>query len=108
MSDCMQNPIKSKNCLTNTYQSADVSVPVSVRPKVNTGKPITFCCGEPTVTPSSCRIVCNDYDCSSGTCKYTITQKVCIEVPIEFGADATVGCPCIICGDVTTDICTDC
>lgn len=90
-----------KNCTVLTYQSANVSVPITVKPRVNTGPISTFCCGEPKVTPASYTV---KYNSGSGSgCCYTISQNICIEIPVEFSANAYANPPRVICGDVVTD-----
>lgn len=45
----------------------------------------------------------------NGSCFFTITQDICVAVPVEFGAVATVGDSYINCnGASEKDICTDC
>ena len=95
----------AESCTAYTYQSAAVSVPITVRPKVSTGNISTFCCGEPSLTPSPFEISCST---KSGTCHFVLTQNICIEIPIEFSADACSGCPRIECGEVSSKMCEDC
>ncbi len=95
----------SENCVAFTYQSAAVSVPVTVIPKVNTGNISTFCCGEPSINPSPYKIICNS---NKGNCSFILTQNICVEIPIEFSADAYTGCPNIECKDVSDKMCKDC
>lgn len=92
-------------CTALTYQSAEVSVPISVRPKVCTGIINTFCCGEPNISPSPYTIVCNS---KPGNCSFTLTQNICIEIPIEISAEAVSGCLHIECGEVSGKMCEDC
>ena len=40
------------------------------------------CCGEPT-------ICCGEIQCDN-TCKLTITQKICIKIPISYKIDAHI------------------
>lgn len=94
-----------EGCTALTYQSAAVSVPITVKPKVSTGNINTFCCGEPSISPSPYKIVCNS---KSGNCSFILTQNICIEIPIEFSAEAISGCPYIECGDVSGKMCEDC
>ena len=91
----------SEGCIAVTYQSAAVSVPVTVQPKVSTGHINTFCCGEPIITPSSYKITCNQ---KSGGCSFVLTQNICVEIPIEFSANACVDSPRIICGDISGNV----
>lgn len=45
----------------------------------------------------------------NGSCFFTITQDICVAVPVEFGAVATVGDSYVNCNGVTDqDICTSC
>ena len=45
----------------------------------------------------------------NGSCFFTITQDICVAVPVEFGAIATVGESYVNCNDAAAqDICTDC
>ena len=104
-SDCTEQQ-EVETCSKITYQSATVSVPVTVKPKVNTGAINTFCCGDPIVKPSLCTL---KYKTLNGVCSYTISQNICVEVPIVFSANAFVETPCIECGEVSSiDICKDC
>lgn len=85
-------------CETYTYQTATVCVPVEVTPTAVTGPTRTMCCGEPIVTPGA--IQCPS---SSRVCHFTISQQVCIEAPVTFGAKATVGDPSITCESVGSE-----
>ena len=90
-------------CETFTYQTATVCVPVVVTPTAIPGRTRTICCGDPVVTP-------DERACTSGNlhCYFTVSQRVCIEIPVTFGATAIVGDARITCEDVGTDGCTDC
>ena len=89
-------------CETFTYQTATVCVPVVVTPSAVAGTTRTMCCGDPVVTP-------NERACTSGNthCYFTISQRVCIEVPVTFGATAAVGEARITCENVGPS-CVDC
>lgn len=90
-------------CETFTYQTATVCAPVVVTPTAVAGPTRTLCCGDPVVSPG-------ERACPSGArnCFFTVSQRVCIEIPITFGATAAVGEPRINCEDVSIDGCTDC
>ena len=92
-------------CTAFTYQSASVSVPITVRPKVSTGSINTFCCGEPSISSSPYKMVCTS---KSGNCSFILTQNICIEIPIEFSAEASASCPFIECGEVSGKRCEEC
>lgn len=105
MSDNFNKP-KPPRCSSSTYQFATVSLPITVKPSVNTGETKTFCCGEPSITPTQCTFKCSGSGKES--CSFILSQHICIEVPIEFGAVACVGEPCVECGHVTgKNLCQD-
>lgn len=80
-------------------------VPVTVTPFAETGATKTKCCGDPVITPGidTCMGIKN------GTCSFTISQDLCISVPVAFGAVASVGDTYVNCTDASEkDICNDC
>ena len=92
-------------CETTAFQTATVCVPVTVTPFAIAGTPTTFCCGDAIITqgPATCKGTVN------GSCTFTITQNICISIPVLFGATATVGAPSVECGTASdVDICTNC
>ena len=84
-----------KSCTAIAFQSAVVSVPVLVKPKATAGEISTFCCGEPRITTFP------HYKAACGPkqdgCSFILTQKLCIEIPIEFSADAFAEFPRVEC-----------
>lgn len=52
------------------------------------------------------------YTCNgvkNGQCVFTISQDICVEVPVEFGAVAAVGDTYVACNGASADeICPDC
>lgn len=87
------------------FQRASVCVPITVKPFATVGTPVTKCCGEPHVTPG--RNTCDGT--KNGECFFTITQEICVEIPVHFGANATHGDIFVNClGASEDDICTDC
>ena len=94
-----------QTCPAVGYQSASICVPVTVTPYAQAGNTTTKCCGNPVVTPG--REICGGL--KNGSCVFTITQDICVAVPVEFGAIATVGDSYVNCNDASAqDICTDC
>ncbi len=94
-----------QTCETTAYQAFSVCVPVTVTPFVLPGTSATVCCGPPTITPGppACPGVQN------GSCVFTITQDLCMSIPIEFGANSVVGDPFVQCGTASSEnLCTDC
>ncbi|MGN1201948.1 MAG: hypothetical protein ACI4RF_01525 [Eubacterium sp.] len=96
---------EDKTCPTTGFQKASVCVPVVVTPFAHAGKTVTKCCGDPVV-------VSGDKPCpgrKNGTCTFTISQTICVEVPVDFGATAQVGDTFVDClGSSADDICKNC
>ncbi len=94
-----------QTCPAVGYQSASICVPVTVTPFANTGTTSTKCCGGPVVT--SGRNICGGT--KNGSCAFTISQDICVAVPVAFGATANVGDMYVNCnGASSDDICTNC
>ena len=89
-------------CNNVFYQTDLVSVPVKVVPYAKAGPCTTVCCGSPVVTPG---------DACLGEvgqmCEFTITQKICVKLPLHFGASVTIDKTKIQCGGVSETEC-DC
>ena len=87
------------------YQLSSVCVPVTVTPYAKAGTTITRCCSKPVVTAG--KYICDGV--KNGQCVFTVSQEICVEVPVEFGAAATVGDTYVACNDASADeICPDC
>jgi len=74
-----------------------VCIPVEVTPHADAGEIKTYCCGKPTEVFRE--------DRGSGKCCIRIIQPICVEIPLEFGAEALIGSLYIQCGE---DTCTKC
>jgi hypothetical protein len=97
--------LEPETCTSTGYQPATVCTPVTVTPFADAGDTTTFCCGDPIITPGAA--VCAGT--RNGSCTFTITQDICIEVPIEFGANAVTGDTFVECGEASAeDICANC
>jgi len=103
--DIIRKPDDKEVCPAYAYQEASVCVPVEVIPYAKAGTVKTFCKGDPIVT-SGC------IECSgsiNNKCHFTITQKICVKVPVVFGANTLVGSPHIQCDKASShDICKHC
>ena len=96
---------ENQTCPAIGYQAATICVPVTVEPFARAGMTRTKCCGEAVVLPG--RQVCAGV--KNGTCAFTLSQNVCVAVPVEFGANAVVKEAFVEClGSSAADICTDC
>lgn len=89
------------SCESTFFQKETVCVPVTVTPFATSKNATARCCGNPVVTKQD--------SCPRGekTCTFTVTQPLCIEVSIEFGADIDTGEASVICGDISKEGC-DC
>lgn len=86
-------------CESVFYQKETVCVPVKVMPFAKPGTAKATCCGEP--------IVKNGGQCVGNQtyCSFTITQSLCVEIPISFGAVIETGAAVVQCGDVSETEC---
>lgn len=97
-------PAQASSCPTTTYQEVDVCVPVTITPRAEVGEATVTCCGDPTITPGAAA-------CAGpvgGTCSFTISQRVCVAVPVAFGADTAIGDFAVNCGAAGSGGCQGC
>jgi len=94
MSDYTMNEYETFNpncekdvCPAIGHQFVSVCLPVEITPFAKVGAPSITCKGEPNIKPgcTPCRGTKN------GTCSFTISQTLCVEVPVYFGASTYVG-----------------
>ena len=90
---------ETEKCSVIGHQTVEVCVPVSVKPFAEVGKINIICCEKPLITSDSeeCRGE------QEKTCDFTIKQKICIEVPIEFGAEVNTEEAFIECNSASTE-----
>lgn len=94
---------QEKGCPVVGYQRSTVCVPITVTPFAHVGTPTTSCCGQPIVTAG------DGCPRNGGVCHFTISQQICVAVPVEFGARAVAGTPSVQCGEASNkNICTGC
>lgn len=87
--DKYENDIEKCNkdgCDVKVYQDVDLSVPITVEPYVDLGEAIIECIEEPCLEP----IPCGAWN-KKGKCRFCISQKLSIMIPIEFKVDALSG-----------------
>ena len=89
------------SCESVFYQRETVCVPVTVTPFAEPGTATATCCGDPVISTTA--------QCpgTRTSCTFTITQNLCIEIPISFGATIETGTAVVHCGTVTETAC-DC
>lgn len=88
-------PFNKNNCDVTAFQEIDVCVPITVEPYVDLGEPIIDCIEEPYLI----QIPCGSWDKKKRKCRFTICQKLCIMIPIEFYVDACSGPVSVNCSD---------
>lgn len=81
-------------CSAVGYQDVDVCIPVTIKPFGEAGNAKTQCLGRPVVS-AGCDLCQGKKD---GVCKFTISQRLRVEVPVIFGARAEVGEATVECG----------
>ena len=84
---------------TRAHQAATVCVPVTITPFAKVGTISTECCGRPMISNKHC----NCKGIENGSCKFTISQKIKVEIPVEFGANTTVGGTFVECEHMQED-----
>lgn len=100
-----QHEIEKNSCPVVGRQIADVCKSVTVTPFAKTGMIRTKCCGDPVVTPG----VATCFGRKNGSCSFTIKQRICVEVPVDFGARVETGDTFVDCiAAAGKDICRDC
>jgi hypothetical protein len=94
--------IKNSTCIKIAYQRALVTVPVAVKPYSVAGPTNTLCCSDPVITNVRWK------GSKEQVCYFTITQEICVEIPVHFGAEAHVGLPGVDCLGTSLEDCEDC
>lgn len=81
-------------CPTMSYQDVNVCIPVTIKAFGEVGNVKTQCLGKAIVESGcdACKGKCDD------VCKFTVSQKLRVEVPIIFGARVEGGEALIDCG----------
>ena len=80
----------SNDCSEVARQYVDINASVELKPSATIGEIETECCGEPIVC-------CNENHCRKAY-EITISQKLCIKIPIIYNVTACVGESDISCG----------
>lgn len=72
-------------------QCVDVTAPMVLTPTASVGTVTIACQGTPAITCTT--------DAGGASCTVTMTQQVCVSVPIRYGVALTSGEPTISCAD---------
>ena len=87
-----------ESCESVFSQTETVCVPVTVTPFANPGIAKATCKGKPEISNKPCKG-------SRTSCSFTISQKLCIEIPVSFGAVIETGATMVQCGEVSEEKC---
>lgn len=90
----MSNKCDEEICPAVGYQSVNVCIPVEVTPFAKAGNAKVTCFGEPVIS-KGCKACKGD---KNGSCSFTISQTLCVEVPVSFGASTWIGDTFVSCG----------
>ncbi|MDD4803107.1 MAG: hypothetical protein PHF24_09245 [Syntrophomonas sp.] len=102
-SDCDTKPTDLCNtCRKSAYQKATVNVPVAVKPFSFIGPTKTSCSNEPVIEEMFCK-----NHCDKQICYFTISQEICVEIPVYFGANASAGKSWVECHEASTEDCEE-
>ena len=71
-----------EGCFKVSYQYADISVPVEIKPTATVGDIEVECCGDSIITRKE--------KCGN-SCEIIISQKICIKIPVSYNVSAKVG-----------------
>lgn len=82
--DCTYEEFKRE-----VVQSADLTLPVEIEPSATVGRIEADCSGDPIV-------VCSQDPCRN-VCRVTITQRICVKIPITYGVLTCVEDPTLKC-----------
>lgn len=79
-------------CPTVVNETVCVQARVTITPDVETGEIRSFCVGNPMIGN------CPGTPSTTGDCSFTVSQRICVQVPLTFSADATAEPTGIVCG----------
>jgi len=74
-------------CPVKVHEEAIVTVPCAVRARSEVGEVIIKCTGEPTIIRNSCKTPGRP----DAVSRFTVSQRLRVDIPIFFSAEADVG-----------------
>lgn len=83
----MGKEMENAGCSATGYQDVNVCIPITIKPFGEVGNAKTQCIGKAIVS-SECDHCPGK---PGGVCKFTISQRLRVEVPVIFGARAETG-----------------
>lgn len=90
---CNEVETKEANCARVATQTAKVCVPISLKPYARTGRVVVRCLGDMEI--NRC---CHCEGKVDGSCEFTVSQVLKIDIPVEFGATVKTGATYVQCG----------
>lgn len=79
---------KYDDCKTLIEKFLTICLPVTTTPCARIGKIKTECCGNPIISSRKHDVCCDEM--KDGCCKFTVIQKMKVEIPIDFEADTRI------------------
>lgn len=86
-------------CPAIVNETVCVQASVTITPDVKTGEIKSFCVGNPSIGR------CPGTPSPTGNCSFTVSQKICVQVPLTFSATAEAIPTGIVCGEPGTGEC---
>ena len=87
-------------CSDFTNETVCIQAEVTITPTVTVGEIESFCVGDPVIGS------CQGTPSPTGSCTFTVSQSICVQVPLTFAAQATAVPAGISCGDPGTGPCS--
>lgn len=89
-----------EKCEKTGVQCVDIAAPLTVEPTAVMGTVAVSCQGSPSV--------CCVTEPDGRSCTVTVTQQVCVSVPLRYGVTVTAKDPTITCAGSEYGDCRDC
>jgi hypothetical protein len=79
------------NCDAIVHQLLEVEAQVTVKPLIKHGKPMVYCVDTEIQTDRNCKEEEEENGSDkSDKCKFTVTQVICVEIPLSFSVDVDI------------------
>jgi hypothetical protein len=88
-----------EECPSTVHETVCVQAEVSIAPMVTVGTIETFCVGGPVIG------ACPGTVSPTETCTFTVSQNICVQIPLAFSATAAAVPTGIVCGTPAVGAC---
>lgn len=78
-------------CDTVVSETVCVQADITISPKVEVGTIETYCVGSPVIGPCQGNKV--------EECTFSVSQRICVQIPLTFSAEASAEPTGIVCGE---------